>query len=89
MKKRKLPETRKSRKARTAPFQAEYDIILEKLVLARQNAGFTQREVSALMGRAPNFLTRCESGVRSLDIIELLELARVYNKQVIDFLSDL
>ncbi|HEY0758748.1 MAG TPA: hypothetical protein VGD59_05785 [Acidisarcina sp.] len=42
-----------------------------------------------MMDRAPNFLTRSEGGVRSLDIMELLELARIYGKRVSDLLVDL
>ena len=56
MTKRKALETRKSRKARTAPYQETYDVFLERLILAREEAGLTQREVSARMGMAHSFL---------------------------------
>lgn len=82
MKKAKPSETRKSRKARTTKFQDAYDTLLERLVTARQKAGLTQHEVSALMGRSPNFMTRCESGDRSIDVMELLELAQIYKKPI-------
>jgi transcriptional regulator with XRE-family HTH domain len=82
VKKAKSSETRKSRKARTANFQDAYDTLLARLVAARQKAGLTQREVSALMGRAPNFMTRGESGERSIDVMELLELAQIYKKPI-------
>lgn len=89
MKRRNLQETRKSRKARTVPFQLAYNTILARLVAAREEAGLTQRQVSARMGRAPNFLTKCESGERSIDLVELLHLAQIYEKPVIDFLCEL
>jgi len=82
VKKAKPSETRKSRKARTTKFQDAYDTLLERLVTARQKAGLTQHEVSALMGRSPNFMTRCESGDRSIDVMELLELAQIYKKPI-------
>jgi transcriptional regulator with XRE-family HTH domain len=85
--KQRTPEkTRKSRKARTAQFQEAYDTLLERLVAAREKAGLTQHEVSATMGRSPNFITKCESGDRSIDVMELLELATIYKKPVSQFL---
>jgi transcriptional regulator with XRE-family HTH domain len=85
VKKVKRAETRKSRKARTAQFQEAYDTLVERLVAAREQAGFTQHEVSALMGRSPNFMTKCESGDRSVDVVELLELAQIYKKPINHF----
>ena len=81
-------ETRKSRKARTAQFQQAYDTLLERLVAAREQVGLSQHEVSAMMGRSPNFMTKCESGDRSIDVMELFELARIYQKRVDHFFVD-
>jgi ribosome-binding protein aMBF1 (putative translation factor) len=78
-------ETRKSRKARTAQFQTAYDTLLERLVAARERAGLSQHEVSAMMGRSPNFMTKCESGDRSIDVMELFELAMIYHIRVDHF----
>jgi transcriptional regulator with XRE-family HTH domain len=85
VKKATRAETRKSRKARTAQFQGAYDVLLQRLIAAREKAGLTQHQVSALMGRSPNFLTKCESGDRSIDVMELLELAQIYKKPVNHF----
>ena len=85
MKKARPSETRKSRKARTAKFQEAYDTLLERLVAAREKKGLTQHEVSKMMGRAPNFMTKCESGQRSIDVTELLELAQIYGRPVSHF----
>ncbi len=87
MSKRQSAETRKSRKARTAKFQEAYDILLERLVTAREKAGLTQHEVSALMGRSPNFITKCESGDRSIDVMELFELATIYQRPINHFFA--
>jgi transcriptional regulator with XRE-family HTH domain len=87
MGKARKPETRRSRKARTAPFQATYDAILQKLILAREEAGFNQREVSKHMGFSHSFLSKCETGERRIDMMELLELAKLYGKPPQYFLS--
>ena len=87
MSKRQSAETRKSRKSRTAQFQEAYDILLERLVAAREKSGLTQHEVSGMMGRSPNFITKCESGDRSIDVMELFELAMIYQKPIGHFFA--
>ena len=80
MKRRKKPETRTSRKGRTTQHQALYDKFLQKLISSREEAGLTQREVSARMGRAHSFLSKCETGERSIEVFELIQLAQIYEK---------
>jgi transcriptional regulator with XRE-family HTH domain len=80
-------ETRRSRKARTTPHQALYDRFLQKLASAREEAGFTQREVSELLGMAHSFLSKCETGDRRIDVLELIQLAELYGKPPQYFLN--
>ena len=85
---RKEMETRKSRKARTVPFQKTYDSILSKLIKAREEAGLNQRQVSEELGFSHSFLSKCETGDRRIDVIELLQLAKLYGKAPSYFLED-
>jgi transcriptional regulator with XRE-family HTH domain len=85
VKKSGTEKTRKSRKARTAKFEGAYQTLLEKLIAARKKMGLTQHQVSKMMDRSANFLTKCESGQRSIDVMELLELALIYKTPVTDF----
>jgi transcriptional regulator with XRE-family HTH domain len=78
--KKKKPETRVSRKGRTTHHQALYDRFIEKLISAREEVGLTQREVSARMERAHSFLSKCETGERSIEVFELIQLAQIYAK---------
>lgn len=87
MKKEKKPETRISRKGRTTPHQALYDRFLQKLILAREEVGLTQREVSARMARPHSFLSKCETGERSIEVFELIQLAQIYKKSPQYFLN--
>jgi len=80
VRKESKPETRISRKGRNTPHQALYDKFLEKLISTREGAGLTQREVSARMGRAHSFLSKCETGERSIEVFELIQLAQIYKK---------
>ena len=42
----------------------------------------TQREVSATLGRSHSYLSKCETGERSVDVIDLLQLATLYKKPI-------
>jgi len=75
-----------SRKGRTTQHQALYDSFLSKLIAAREEAGLTQREVSARMERAHSFLSKCETGERSVEVFELIRLAQIYDKPPQHFL---
>jgi transcriptional regulator with XRE-family HTH domain len=85
---RKEADSRRSRKARTVPFQQTYDSILLKLIRAREEAGLNQRQVSEGLGFSHSFLSKCETGERRIDIIELLQLAKLYGKPASFFLGD-
>jgi len=39
------------------------------------------------MGMARSFLSKCETGERSIDVMELIKLAAIYGKDPQDFLS--
>lgn len=80
-------ETRKSRKARTAPFQARYDGFLAKLISAREEAGFTQRDVAERLGMFHSWISKTESGDRRLDVMELMLFADLYGRPAQYFLD--
>ena len=88
MSKSKPSETRRSRKARTVPHQKTYDNLLALLIKAREESGKTQREVSELLGMSHSFLSKCETGERSVDVIDLLQLAKLYGNTPNYFLED-
>lgn len=81
-------ETRRSKKSHTAALQGVYDAIVQRLIQARRETGLTQREVSASIGRAHSFLSKCETGERRVDVLELLELAKLYKKPLRYFFGD-
>jgi transcriptional regulator with XRE-family HTH domain len=67
----------------------EYDALRRVLRRAREEAGKTQSEVSLGLGRAQSFVSKIESGVRRLDVLELMDLCRLLGKDLGDFLQDL
>jgi transcriptional regulator with XRE-family HTH domain len=53
-----------------------YERLRALLVKAREDSGLTQVEVCERLGRPQSFLSKIERGVRSLDVIEFIEIAR-------------
>ena len=64
-----------------------YRRLLQRLRTARQEAGLTQVEVAATLGRTQAFVWKCESGERRIDPIDLKEFAILYGKTLDWFLA--
>lgn len=59
-----------------------YRQFLERLRQARQEAGLTQVEVAKRLGRPQSYVSKCESGERRIDVIELAQFAELYRKRL-------
>ncbi len=66
-----------------------YKTIAEHLRLAREEAGLKQEEVAKKLGKYQSYLSKIENGERRVDIIELLELAQIYDKAITFFIKPL
>ena len=64
-----------------------YRRFLKRLMQARRQAGLTQVEVARALRRPQSFVSKCESGERRVDVIELEDFARLYRKGVSFFLG--
>ncbi len=62
-------------------------MFLKRLREARQAAGLTQVKVAAKLGRPQSFVSKCESGERRVDVVELRELAKLYKKDLTFFVQ--
>jgi transcriptional regulator with XRE-family HTH domain len=67
----------------------EYDALRRVLRRTREAAGMTQAEVSLKLDRAQSFVSKIESGVRRLDVLELRDLCALLGKDLAEFLRDL
>ncbi len=66
---------------------AAYARFLQRLREARLAAGLTQVQVAAKLKRAQNYVSKCESGERRVDVVELMEFARLYGQSLDYFTS--
>lgn len=69
-----------------AAHNPRYQAFLERLRRARSESGLHQKEVAEMIGREQPFISRCESGERRVDVIELQDFAKAYGKPVEWFL---
>jgi transcriptional regulator with XRE-family HTH domain len=72
---------------RMARRSAAYRLFLTRLREARLGAGLTQMQVAAKLRRPQSFVSKCESGERRVDAVELTEFARLYRKDLNFFVS--
>jgi transcriptional regulator with XRE-family HTH domain len=54
---------------------------------ARLEAGLTQLQVARALHQHQSFISKCESGERRVDVVELRGLAQLYQKPVTYFLK--
>ncbi len=63
-----------------------YQRFLGRLQQVRESAGVTQSEVAKRLGCPQPFVSKCESGERRVDVVELAAFARIYAK-ALDFFA--
>ena len=62
----------------------EYKTILQKLVAARKAKGLSQAAVAEALGKHQSYIAKIEIGERRIDIIELMEIAKLIDLKLED-----
>ena len=68
--------------ARSGPYQE----FLKRLRAARERAGLLQVEVARRLGKPQSYVSKCESGERRVDVVELAAFAAIYGVPITSFL---
>lgn len=55
----------------------QHKTLIAMLIAKREAAGLTQSQLAEALGEYQSFVARLESGQRRVDVIELIELARI------------
>ncbi len=63
-------------------YSNKYKKVVEQLKAARVEAGLTQVEVSEKLKRPQSYISKIERGERRVDVVELEEIAHIYNKEL-------
>ncbi len=64
----------------------DFERFLVRFRQARRSAGLTQVEVANKLGKPQSYVSKCESGERRVDVLELAMFARLYRKPIGYFL---
>lgn len=69
-------------------YTQRYQHVLDRLVEARQASGLTQAEAADAFGKPQSFISKCESGERRVDVVELDHFAHLYHKPLAYFVAE-
>lgn len=72
---------------RKSRFSKQYESVLRTLRQVRKDARLTQTDVARRFGAHASFVSKCESGERRIDVVELAEFCRLYRISLADFLK--
>jgi transcriptional regulator with XRE-family HTH domain len=68
-------------------YPVQYKKFLERLRQARLEAGLTQIEVADALQKPQSFVSKCETGERRVDVVELQVLADLYGVPLTYFME--
>jgi transcriptional regulator with XRE-family HTH domain len=71
-----------------AIYRREHEVFLQILKRIRIEAGLTQTQCSAALGRPQSFMSDVERGVRRLDTVQLRDLCLVLGTDLTSFSAD-
>jgi len=57
-------------------FTPAFSELVHTVVTLRKQAGLTQRQLAAAVGREQNYIGRIETGQRRVDLVELIQICR-------------
>lgn len=63
-------------------YSPQYEYLISRLRKARVESGLKQQVIADKIGRYQSYLSKIEHGDRRIDVLELLELARLYKKDL-------
>lgn len=65
----------------------KYQRILQLLRQLREDRGLLQSDVARKFGAYASFVSKCESGERRIDVVELADFCKVYGISLSEFLE--
>lgn len=68
-------------------YTRQYAVLLHELRAARTRSGLTQNELAIKLEMSQADVSKCERGVRRLDVIELRLWVEALGERLVDFLS--
>jgi transcriptional regulator with XRE-family HTH domain len=67
-------------------YRADYQYLLIRLRMARQESGLTQSEVGKRLGKTQSYVNKIETGERRMDIVQLMDFCKALEIDFITFI---
>ncbi len=61
--------------------------LVDRLIQARKYAGLSQADVAKRLGKAQPNISKLEAGQRSVEVLELIELSKIYSRPLTFFIE--
>ena len=68
-------------------FTKTHEHLIQQLRIARIEKGLDQNDVAKLLNKTQSYVSKIESGQRRVDIIQLMEFAKIYDKPLKYFIN--
>lgn len=68
-------------------YSKDHRSLIDKLKKARIELGLDQEEVAKKLKKSQSYISKIESGQRRLDIVQMNEFAKIYNKSIDYFIK--
>ena len=69
-------------------YSNDYKFLTKQLKSSRLEAKLTQKEVADLLGKTQSYISKVEMGQIRIDVIQLKEITKLYNKDLDYFLKE-
>ena len=74
---------------KTSRYSADYSHFLAELRSARQQTGLTQVQLAEALGEPQNYVSKCETGNRRMDVVELCAWVVALGGEPVGFMANL
>jgi len=68
-------------------YSQEHKYLIARLRKAREQANLTQKQVAASLQVSQSFISKVESGQYRIDVVQLLQFAKLYRKSLKFFIK--
>ena len=68
-------------------YSDEHKKLIERLIKARADAKLRQEDAAKLLKKTQSFISKLESGQRRVDLVQIKNFAKIYDKSISYFIS--
>ena len=70
-------------------YNLNYKNMAKKLAIARVSSGYSQQYVAEKFNKTQSYISKIESGITRLDVVQLASFAKLYKRDISFFVSEI